>query len=82
MSAAEFAGEFALVTGASSGVRSGVAKRLARGGATVAVHYHSHLANAATVVAEIEAAGGAAFAVGGDVSNPEAATALVAAFVA
>jgi 3-oxoacyl-[acyl-carrier protein] reductase len=82
MSAMEFAGKIALVTGASSGIGSGIAERLARGGATVAVHYHANEANAAAVVAKIESAGGTAFTVGGDVSKPDDARAIVAAVVA
>ena len=82
MSATEFAGKVAIVTGASSGIGAGIAKRLARGGCKVAVHYRSNEANAAAVVAEIEGAGGAAFSVGGDVSKPTDATAIVAAVVA
>jgi 3-oxoacyl-[acyl-carrier protein] reductase len=78
----EFAGKIALVTGASSGIGAGIARRLARGGATVAVHYGSKEANAAAVVAEIEKDGGSAFIVGGDVSKPDRAQAIVEAVVA
>jgi 3-oxoacyl-[acyl-carrier protein] reductase len=48
----------------------------------VAVHYNANEANAAAVVAEIEAANGSAFTVGGDVSKPEAVRAIVETVVA
>jgi 3-oxoacyl-[acyl-carrier protein] reductase len=54
---------------------------LAAKGARVAVHYHAHADNAQAVVAEIEAAGGSAFAVGGDVSKPGDFAAIVEAVV-
>jgi NAD(P)-dependent dehydrogenase (short-subunit alcohol dehydrogenase family) len=51
----------AIVTGASSGIGSAIAKRLARNGATVAVHYKGNEAGASAVVRSIEADGGSAF---------------------
>lgn len=81
MSASEFAGKVALVTGASSGIGSAVAKRLARGGATVAVHYNSHEENAAAVASAIAGEGGAAFIVGGDVTKVEDASRIVKTIV-
>jgi 3-oxoacyl-[acyl-carrier protein] reductase len=71
----------AIVTGASSGIGSAIAKRLARDGATVAVHYKSNEASAAAVVEAIEAEGGAAFAVGADVSKPNEVQAMIGAVV-
>jgi 3-oxoacyl-[acyl-carrier protein] reductase len=82
MSDGELQGKVAFVTGGSSGIGAGVARRLARAGATVAVHYHGHRDNALAVVAEIEAAGGVAFAIGGDVSQAGDVAAIVAAVVA
>lgn len=68
----------AVVTGASRGIGRGIAVKLAAEGALVVVHYGSSEAAAKEVVAEIEAAGGKAFAVQGDVSQPGAAKALFA----
>jgi 3-oxoacyl-[acyl-carrier protein] reductase len=77
MSGNELESKVALVTGGSSGIGASAAKRLGKSGATVAVHYHAHPENALGVVGEIEAAGGSAFAVGGDVSKPGDVAALV-----
>jgi len=71
------AGRRALVTGASSGIGQGVARGLARAGAAVAVNYRSNRESAERLVAEIEAEGGRAVALGGDVSQEEEAAALV-----
>ncbi|WP_448097512.1 glucose 1-dehydrogenase [Luteibacter yeojuensis] len=67
----------ALVTGASKGIGAGIAKALAAEGASVIVNYASSKAGADKVVAEIEAAGGKAVAVGGDVSKQADAENLV-----
>lgn len=64
--AKKLAGKTALVTGASRGIGRATAERLARDGALVAVHFGRNDAAAKEVVAAIEAAGGHAFAVGGD----------------
>ena len=74
----KLAGKTALVTGASKGIGASIAKHLAAAGASVAVNYASSKAGADKVVAEIIAAGGKAFAVGGDVSKAEDITRLVA----
>lgn len=68
----------AIVTGASKGIGAGIAKALAAEGAAVIVNYASSKAGADKVVAEIEAAGGKAVAVGGDVSKQADAENLVA----
>lgn len=59
-------GRAALVTGAGIGIGQGIALELARQGARVAVHYGGSAAGARATVADIEAAGGTAFAIQGD----------------
>ncbi|MBD0422357.1 SDR family oxidoreductase [Streptomyces sp. TRM S81-3] len=69
-------GKTALVTGASRGIGRGVAERLGRDGARVAVHYGRSEAAAKETVAAIEAAGGSAFAIGVELGVPGDAEAL------
>ncbi|RYB07103.1 glucose 1-dehydrogenase [Lichenibacterium ramalinae] len=78
----KLAGKVAVVTGASKGIGAAIAKALAAEGAAVAVNYASSRAGAEAVVAAIEAAGGRAVAVGGDVSKPAEAKGIVDAAVA
>ncbi|MFE9041721.1 SDR family oxidoreductase [Streptomyces sp. NPDC007818] len=73
-------GKTALVTGASRGIGRGIAERLGRDGARVAVHYGANEAAAKETVAAIEAAGGDAFAIGQELGVPGDAAALWAAF--
>ncbi len=72
-------GKVAVVTGASGGIGSRVAVALAREGAALVVHYGRNHEAALAVVREIEAAGGAARAVGADLSRPEEAAGVIAA---
>lgn len=65
----KLSGKTALITGASRGIGRGIAEALAAEGAAVAVNYRSGEAQAREVVDAIEAAGGRAVAVGGDVSD-------------
>lgn len=62
-------GKIAIVTGASSGIGSGIAKGLGEAGATVIVNYVSSQSGADAVVASITAAGGNAVAVQADMSK-------------
>jgi 3-oxoacyl-[acyl-carrier protein] reductase len=68
----------ALVTGGSRGIGRAIALRLAAEGAAVGVNYRSDGEAALEVVAEIEAAGGRAIALQGDVSEFAEAEAVVA----
>jgi glucose 1-dehydrogenase len=65
-------GQAAIVTGASSGLGRAIALAMAEAGASVAVNYNSSQEKADAVVAEIEAAGGTAFACQGDTSDEAA----------
>ena len=66
-----------LVTGASTGIGAAVAKGFAAAGARVVVHYNASEAEAKKVVGEIEAAGGKALAVKGDLGGRTGSVALV-----
>jgi len=66
----------ALVTGASRGIGRAIALALARDGHQVGVNFSSSSGPAADVVAEIEAAGGKAIALGADVSDVAAVDAM------
>ena len=73
------ASRVALVTGGSRGIGRSIALALARRGAKVIVNYTSRPDAAASVVAEIVAAGGQAAAVGFDVSDSAAVTEAIKA---
>ena len=62
-------GEVAWVTGSSTGIGRAAAVALAEQGRRVVVHFNASEAEAGAVVGEIEASGGEAMLVGGDVSD-------------
>jgi len=78
---ADLTGKTALITGSSRGIGADVAKFLAAEGAAVVVNYRQKAPRANKVVAEIEAAGGKAVAVGADLTAAEGVKALVDAAV-
>lgn len=74
-------GKTALITGGGRDIGRACAMRLAAAGAQVAINYHSSDSGARSAVAEIEAAGGSAFAMQGDMTKPEDVAAFVDATV-
>jgi glucose 1-dehydrogenase len=60
-----------LVTGGSSGIGEGIARRLGREGAAVGVGFRSHEDEARRVAAAIDEDGGEGFPIGGDVSKED-----------
>src|SRR5712691_7375600 len=62
-------GKVAVVTGASKGIGSGIAKQLAAEGAAVVVNYASSKTDADKVVDEITKRGGKAVAVQGNIAK-------------
>ena len=71
-------GKVAVVTGASKGIGAGIAKALAKEGASVVVNYASDRAGAERTAAEIEKAGGHAVILGGSVAKQTDVDALFA----
>src|SRR6202040_877456 len=70
-------GKIALITGGSRGIGAAIAKRLAADGANVAITYTKGADAAASVVKEIERAGGKAIAIQADAADADAVKAAV-----
>jgi 3-oxoacyl-[acyl-carrier protein] reductase len=74
--------KIALVTGGSRGIGAGIARRLAKDGAYVAITYTKGADAAAQVVSEIKSAGGKAIAIQADAADAKAVIAAVEQTVA
>lgn len=72
----ELAGKVAIVTGAGRNIGRAIAIALANAGASVVVNVRSNQTEADSVVREMEAAGGKAASVLGDIADAKTATAL------
>jgi len=73
----DLSGKRVLITGASSGIGSAMARAFGANGATVAVHYNSDRAGAEAVAAAVVDGGGMAFALAADLTDATAPDRLV-----
>lgn len=73
----DLSGRTVIVTGASGGVGSGIARRMAEAGANVMCHYNGNRAGADQIVAVIERGGRKAAAAQADLSTTAGVTALI-----
>ena len=78
----KLSGKVALVTGGSRGIGAAIARRLATDGANVAITYTKGVDAAASVIKEIEHAGGKAIAIQADAADAGAVKAAVEKTVA
>ena len=72
------AGTRALVTGSSRGIGADTVRYFAAAGASVVINFRNKEARALKLVAEIEAAGGTAIAVGADLTDPASVAGMFA----
>jgi NAD(P)-dependent dehydrogenase (short-subunit alcohol dehydrogenase family) len=70
-------GKFALVTGSSRGIGRGIALKLAREGAHVAVHYFRNKAAAQATLDEVRAAGSKGFLLQADITRMDEVSRLI-----
>src|SRR5260221_12897906 len=73
----KLAGKVAVVTGGSRGIGAAIARRLATDGASVAITYTKEADAAASVIKEIERAGGKAIAIQADAADADAVKAAI-----
>ncbi|MEX2245957.1 MAG: 3-oxoacyl-ACP reductase family protein [Dehalococcoidia bacterium] len=78
MSEKRLEGRVAVVTGASRGIGRACAEELAREGAAIVANYHQSAGPAEELVQQIEAAGGRATAVAGDVAKADDCNQIIA----
>lgn len=73
----DLTGRVAFVTGSSRGIGAGIARRLAADGARLVLHARSQVERAEAIASEINAGGGQAAVVSGDLAEGDAAARLV-----
>src|ERR1700752_4934394 len=78
----KLAGKVAVVTGGSRGIGAAIARRLATDGASVAITYTKGVDAAASVIKEVERAGGKAIAIQADAADADAVKAAIEKTVA
>ncbi len=71
-------GKVCLITGGARTLGAAITRRLAHAGAHVAIHYHQSVDAAHGLCAELSALGVHTYAIGADVTQPDAATRLIA----
>jgi 3-oxoacyl-[acyl-carrier protein] reductase len=81
MAFVDLSGRVAVVTGGSRGIGRAIALSLASRGASIVINYRSNAEAAESVVAAIQQGGAKSISVQGDVSQPEAADAVIEATI-